>query len=647
MKTDMRGGAPAEDEATDRLEERLAGRFAIELGRAERDYPALRAGRLRTPEPRRRGIWPRLAVSVTTIGVLAALVVVGVGLAWQPAAPPVAPARSGAVLGADGIPDQIDGQHVYRLAAQGDWQDLSGSFLLGAYAVDAPIPCAPPLPSAQPQGSSENAFVPQCGTVELVPQAQDNSEWFFNLAPRGLDVLTKWLNGPAIVMRVHTHDPGASGCSADQKTACEAAVVVEAVVWSGSNSPSPTPTDAVLAADGIPAQIGGEHVYRLSEALPNGSGSFLLGGYPVNYPISCPSARPLPTAEADLVGQCGGTHLASSAGQRPGSGLFTLAPRGSDLLTPWLGGPAVVIRAHTHDAAAASCSADTKAACEAAVVVESVVWPEVPTQIAGERVYRAADQASFPTSGSFLLGGPVTMPEFMPPCPMPIDHTTAENDLIPYCYWEAIDGIHVAPKVDALANLSGRIVVARVHIGDAEAASCPISIQLQCKTAVVVEEVVWTGGAASSSPNPNPTPQTTPNSASSEAIGPAATDQIGPDGVPITLDGQPVYRAANLPAKPIFFLGGKLTSDTACAAPATPAAQPSACGYWMIDGVRAVGTSNVVEPYLTGQAIVAQVEVGRALAICPGGSCTKDTYVILSIVWPLPPVATPPAPLTP
>jgi RNA polymerase sigma-70 factor (ECF subfamily) len=355
MKTDMRGGAPAEDEATDRLEERLAGRFAIELGRAERDYPALRAGRLRTPEPRRRGIWPRLAVSVTTIGVLAALVVVGVGLAWQPAAPPVAPARSGAVLGADGIPDQIDGQHVYRLAAQGDWQDLSGSFLLGAYAVDAPIPCAPPLPSAQPQGSSENAFVPQCGTVELVPQAQDNSEWFFNLAPRGLDVLTKWLNGPAIVMRVHTHDPGASGCSADQKTACEAAVVVEAVVWSGSNSPSPTPTDAVLAADGIPAQIGGEHVYRLSEALPNGSGSFLLGGYPVNYPISCPSARPLPTAEADLVGQCGGTHLASSAGQSPGSGLFTLAPRGSDLLTPWLGGPAVVIRAHTHDAAAASC----------------------------------------------------------------------------------------------------------------------------------------------------------------------------------------------------------------------------------------------------------------------------------------------------
>ena len=646
MKTDKRGGAPAEDEATDKLEERLSGRFAIELGRAEQDYPALRAGRLRTPEPRRRGIWPRLAVSVTAIGVLAALVVVGVGLAWQPAAPPVAPARSGVILGTDGIPDQIDGQHVYRLAAQADWQDLGGSFLLGAYAVDAPIPCAPPLPSAQPQGSSENAFVPQCGTVELVPKAQDNSEWFFNLAPRGLDVLTKWLNGPAIVMRVHTHDPDASGCSADQKTACEAAVVVEAVVWSESNSTSPTPTGAVLGADGIPTQIGGEHVYRLSEALPNGSGSFLLGGYPVNFAMSCPTALPQPTAEADLVGQCGGMELAPSAGQSPGPGLFMLAPRGSDSLTPWLDGPAVVIRVHIHDAAAASCSAGQKDACEAAVVVEAVVWPVVPTQIAGERVYRAADQVSFPTSGSFLLGGPVTMPEFVPTCPMPIDHTTAENDLIPYCYWEAIDGIQVAPKVDALTNLSGRIVVARVHIGDAEAASCPISIQLQCKTAVVVEDVVWTGGPASSSPNPNPTPQTTPNSASSEAIGPAATDQIGPDGVPMTLNGQPVYRAGNLPTTQTFLLGGKLTRDTTCAAPTALLANPPGCGYWMLDGV-IVGTAVDVPESLIGQAIVAQVEVGRALAICPGGSCTKDTYVILSIVWPLPSVATPPAPLTP
>ena len=648
MKTDTSGGASAANTGNDRLEERLSGRFAVELSRAEQDYPALRAGRLGVAEPRRRGVWPRLAVSVTTIGVLATLVVVGVGLAWQPAAPPFA-GPSAVALGSDGIPDQINGEHVYRLAAQVDWQKLSGSFLLGAYAVDAPVRCALQPSNAQPQRSPENALVPQCGTVELAARAQDQS-FFLNLAPRGRDLLTGYLNGPAIVMRVHTHDPDASGCSADAQTACESAVVVEAVVWSGSSSPSATPTGPALAADGIPAQINGERVYRVSEALPNGTGSFLLGGYAVNYPISCPSAAPLPTPEADLVGQCGGTHLAARANQDLSSGPLTLAPRGSDLLTPWLGGPAVVVRVHTHDPAAAACSADTKATCEGAVVVEAVVWPVVPTQLAGERVYRAADQDSFPKSGSFLLGGPFVKPQFMPPCPMPADKNAAEQQLLPYCYLQTLDGIEIAPKSNIDAA-SGEIVVARVHINDPQAAQCPASDRALCQASVVADGVVWPAAGPTETAGPNPTPaqSTATNQSSEVTTGPGSNSGavIGPDGVPITLDGQPVYRAASLPAGPTFLLGGKLTSDPSCAAPATPAAQPPACGYWTIDGIRAAGTSSVVAPYLAGQVVVAQVEVGRILAVCPGGSCTKNTYAIVSIVWPLPTLATPPAPPAP
>jgi hypothetical protein len=426
---------------------------------------------------------------------------------------------------------------------------------------------------------------------------------------------------------------------------------------SPSVAPGPAASSGVvLGADGIPTQIDGEHVYRVTDQAEwqNLSGSFLLGAHVVSYTPPCPMRMPsLPPQDLALAGGCTDpgfvpVALMSSAGSDPYAGTpLLVAEQGADALVGWAGGPAVVIRVHTHDPAAAGCSAEQKAACEAAVVVESVVWPAVPTQIAGERVYRAADQDSFPTSGSFLLGGLVTMPDFIPPCPALQSLTTAEADLIPYCYWEAIDSIHVAPKVDALAELRDRIVVARVHINDAEAASCPVSIQAQCKAAVVVEDVIWTGGAVSSSPAPNPTPvQTTPNSASSEAVGPVGTDQIGLDGVPTTLNGATVYRAANLPSSPIFLLGGRLTRDTACAAPATPLANPPACGYWLVDGMK-VGTIVDLPESLLGQPVVAQVEVGRALAVCPGGSCTKSTIVVMALVWPEAGVATPPAPPSP
>ena len=509
MKTDATGGASAIDKANAGLEERLSGRFAVELSRAEDDYPALRLRpRGAAGDGRARSVWPRLVAVPVGIAAILLVAVVGSPL-LLPGTAPLAPAAGsgGPALGRDGIPTQIDGQRVYRVTDQAEWQNLSGSFLLGSYAVDAPIPCASPLPSTHPQSSAEADLTPQCGVVELVPLAKDNSEYFFNLAPRGLAVLTGWLNGPAVVMRVHAHDPEAAGCAGD-----------------------------------------------------------------------------------------------------------------------------------------------SRAGCDSAVVVEAVVWPVVPTQIAGERVYRAVDQATFPISGSFLLAGLVTMPEFIPTCPMPPGLTTGEKDLIPYCYWEAIDGIHVAPKVDALAELRGRIVVARVHVNDAEAASCPVSIQAQCKAAVVVEDVVWTGAAVFSSPSAsagaNPTPYaTTPNAASSEGVGPVT---IVSDGAPTTLSGQPVYRAANLPATATYLLGGKLAHDTTCPAPATPLAKPPACGFWTLGGLK-VGTMVDVPEWLDELPIVAQIASSRVVAVCPGGLCTTGTLVITAIVWPVPPpsLPTPPAPLTP
>lgn len=427
------------------------------------------------------------------------------------------------------------------------------------------------------------------------------------------------------------------------------AVAPQPHVPSGSAS-----AGVVMGTDGIPTQIDGERVYRVTDEAgwQNLSGSFLLGGYGLDFVMSCPTWLPQPSAEADLLGQCGGVELAPSANENPGSGLLMLAPQGSSSLSGWLGGPAIVARVHTHDPEAAQCSVSEQSACEAALVVEAVVWPVVPTEIAGERVYRAADQASFPTSGSFLLGGPFTKPSVMPPCPMQINETAAEQQLIPYCYILSIDGLELAPDSN-IDEPNGEVVVARVHIDDPLAAQCPVADRAECQAGIVVEAVVWRGGPflASMPPTPSPTPVETssPNPVSAESAGPVASTgsgAVGPDGVPTTLNGDPVYRAANLPTSPIFLFGGKLTRDTACAAPASPLANPPACGYWMIDGVT-VGTMVDIPESLLGQAVVAQVQAGRALAVCPGRSCTKSTIVVMAIVWPETAVATPPVPPSP
>ncbi|MGD0863746.1 MAG: hypothetical protein ABSA21_13495 [Candidatus Limnocylindrales bacterium] len=511
MKTDVSGGASADDRANDRLEERLSGRFAMELDRAELDYPALRE-RLVGSVPAARGgsgRWPKIALPVTAAACLAVAALV-VGSLWSgsgtgPAVPaPLAsgPSASGVVMSSDGIPTQIDGQRVYRVTDKAEWQNLSGSFLLGGYGLD--------------------------------------------------------------------------------------------------------------------------------------------------FVMSCPTWLPQPSAEADLLGQCGGVELAPSANENPGSGLLMLAPQGSSSLSGWLGGPAIVVRVHTHDPEAAQCSAREQSACEAALVVEAVVWPAVPTEITGERVYRAADQASFPTSGSFLLGGPFTKPEFVPPCPMQPGLSAAEQQLIPYCYLLRIDGLEIAPESN-IDEPNDEIVVARVHVNDPMAAQCPADVRAQCAAGIVVESVVWRSTPyAAATPTPAAASQTPGTNAAStpESGSTGPSESIGPDGVPTTLNGAPVYRAADLPSSPTFLLGGKLTRDTTCAAPATPMAEPPGCGYWMLDGVR-VGTMVDIPDSLVGQIVVAQVERGRALAVCPGGSCTTETIVISAIVWPELPVATPPVPLTP
>ena len=254
------------------------------------------------------------------------------------------------------------------------------------------------------------------------------------------------------------------------------------------------PSSVVLGSDGIPTQVDGQRVYRVGEKAEwqNLNGSFLLGGYALPSSWMCPrSPSTAPPAEADLLDTCYGPGLAA----RPNVGGLNsddawLAPLGSDAVEGWLDGPPIVVRVHAHDWEAAGCSTYFKAMCVAAIVVESVVCPVLPTEIRGQRVYRQTDKVAFPTSGSFLLGGPFEKPDVVPPCPMQPGPSTAEQQLIPYCYILSIDDLNLAP-MSTIAEPKDELVVARVHVNDPEAAKCPSDRQRYCDSAIVVESVVW------------------------------------------------------------------------------------------------------------------------------------------------------------
>jgi hypothetical protein len=216
----------------------------------------------------------------------------------------------------------------------------------------------------------------------------------------------------------------------------------------------------------------------------------------------------------------------------------------------------------------------------------AVVWPEVPTQLNGERVYRATDQASFPTSGSFLLGGRFAKPSVMPPCPMRIDTTAAEQQLIPYCYVLSIDGLDVAPMSN-LDEPNNEIVVARVHIDDPLAAQCPASTRPGCEASIVVESVAWRSDALLSASPSDGAPANiipTANPASSGAAGASAV--VPPAGPSFAVSSVSVSQAPPPPPASVGPIesGGApapspiLPSPWSSAGPVAPATAPAAGG---------------------------------------------------------------------
>jgi hypothetical protein len=277
--------------------------------------------------------------------------------------------------------------------------------------------------------------------------------------------------------------------------------IIVAGGWLASNPQNPAgpaPASSLqIGPDGLPNQIVGHRVYRIADASEweKLSGSFLLGVTPELVAPSCFATQvnaPSGPAEEHLIQASCGTML---VGITVAPNIM-LAPKDSSLVQTWLGSP-VVVRVHTHDPEAASCAAEHSASCNASVVAEEVVWPVIPTQIAGEKVYRASDQATFSAlTHSFLLGGVFLKPDFVPPCPATINENAAEQQLLPYCYIETIGGVQLSPKGGNIDEPKGELVVVRAHVNDALAANCPVATRTACQGVMVVESVVWRSDAA-------------------------------------------------------------------------------------------------------------------------------------------------------
>ena len=270
------------------------------------------------------------------------------------------------------------------------------------------------------------------------------------------------------------------------------------------------PAAAALGADGLPIQIDGEHVYRVGETVEWAKqGGYLLGGYVFQeIAVNCP-VDAMPQSTCFGLGPTAGSDV-FTGGIDVGEAHDVSDPNPFSLGS-WLGAPIV--------ASMKGCTWDNGTPCPP--VVMAIVWPTVPTEVAGERVYRATNQASFAAiKGSFLLGGRFSKPDFVPPCPAPIDKTAAEQQLLPYCYLRSIDGLQLSPMSN-IDESKGEIVVARVHVNDPLAAQCPVAAQADCKAAIVVESVVWRSDA-------NAVPTAGPAGPSSAPSAGTSTTLVGP-----------------------------------------------------------------------------------------------------------------------
>lgn len=254
-----------------------------------------------------------------------------------------------------------------------------------------------------------------------------------------------------------------------------------------------------FAPEGIPTVIDGVRVLSVVEAIAHAQAAtndepFVVGGWWTPSGARCaPAARRI----HPLISICSDGSIQSGP-SFSSDGLAIVSPD-----EPIYAGP-IVVQVHTRDPRAKTCPADRRDSCLRAVIVDRVLWRPavpvvmhrasdgIPTEIAGEGIYRASHLGAFRLEpGAFLVAGWAASGDSRP-CPairlgpsIPVPPTQCTASLLA----DERDGPGLLlPDVP----LPRGPVVLRVRL--VPEAACPAGYKCKALPRVTpVEEFVWAG----------------------------------------------------------------------------------------------------------------------------------------------------------
>lgn len=261
---------------------------------------------------------------------------------------------------------------------------------------------------------------------------------------------------------------------------CQPVIAGECAVWSmvGRLHGSAPP----VAIGDFPPEIDGERVLATDEARSKAvnaesTESFLVGGWVTVHVVDCAGGPNLPVSP--LVEPCDGGYRIANEGS-DSWGQFRLV--GDQGVSVPLRQP-IVLRVHVRDPRATACPETYRASCDAAIVVDEVVWPlslptpePAPTGVVSDTATLAVGNSTTLRVFVYVNGMDATIldpgevvdpidPGMLPTLPWQVEATTASGRVILTLTVREGDVWHSGPDPSGVSAIHGAAARADLSCG--------------------------------------------------------------------------------------------------------------------------------------------------------------------------------------